>query len=107
MSVTLQGEAKKHQSKREGHYILQTDPVNEKPSWIQENGVNAIWYDKENGDWSIGPKTDLGGTVAAIYSPDDVGDPLQALTWKYWSPDSWNNGWHESKDIVLSRSGNI
>ena len=101
MSVTLRGKANKHQSKKEGHYILQTDPVNEKPSWIQENGRYAIWRDK-NGLWGVGDKENLGGTKVGIYSPDKVEDPCQAFTWKYFDKE-----WHESKDIVVARSGNI
>ena len=103
MLVTLHGDVKEHYSEKEGYYFLQTDPVNEKPCWSNEGGT-AIWYHKEHGYcWWIGAKEDLGGSPSSgIFSPDDVEDPLQALTWKYS-----DNGWHESKDIFVTKSGII
>ena len=102
MLVTLHGDAKEAQSKLEGHYFLQTDPVNEKPCWFNEGGT-AIWYHKKHGCcWRIGYKENLGDTSCGIRSPDDVEDPLQALTWKYS-----DYGWHESKDIFVTKSGII
>ena len=102
MLVTLHGDAKERHSDKEGHYILQTDPVNEKPCWFNEGG-QAIWYDKKNGDWNIGDKKNLGSTTCSIHSSDDVEDPLQALTWKYWN----GNEFIESKNILVTRLGNI
>ena len=100
MLVTLHGDVKEHYSEKEGYYFLQTDPVNEKPCWFNEK--NAIWYNK---NWTIGYKTYLGSNTSAIYSPDDVEDPLQALTWKYVS--NVDNDWHESKDILVTKPGNL
>ena len=104
MLVTLYGDAKKAQSGREGFYILQTDCVDKKPCWYQENGENSgsvIW--KKDGLWIIGPKKYLGSKKGQIYSPDDVENPLQALTWKYWS----GNDRIKSKEILVTRPGNI
>ena len=103
MHVILHGDAKKDKASKEGIYILQTNLVNEKPHWLQENGGSAIWAD-ENVKWSIGYKINLGGIPCGIYSPDNVENPLQALTWKYAIND---NKWIESKDIVVSKRGNI
>ena len=86
MLVTLHGDVKERHSDKEGYYILQTDLVNEKPCWFQEDGGNAVWG--KNGHttkWYIGPKEDLGEDMAGISSPDDVENPHQALTWKYWN----------------------
>ena len=87
-----------------GFYILQTDCVDKKPCWYQENGENSgsvIW--KKDGLWIIGPKKYLGSNKGQIYSPDDVENPLQALNWKYLNGDKWI----ESRDIVVSGTGNI
>ena len=100
MELKLHGDAKKAQSKREGRYILQTDPVNEKPCWFQEAGQQAIW--NVNGQWKFGPKESLGRDWSGIYSTDDVEHPLQALNWKYFK----NGVWHESKNIDVSKYGN-
>ena len=102
MLVTLHGDAKEARSKLEGHYILQTDPVNKKPWWFNERET-AIWWYKEGGKWFIGAKGDLGdwGTNG-IFSEDDVEDPLQALTWEYY-----NGGFIKSKDILVTRTGNL
>ena len=109
MHVILHADAKKAQSGREGwdpegFYTLQTDCVDKKPCWYQENGLNSgsvIW--KKDGLWLIGTKKNLGSKTCWIYSPDDVENPLQALNWKYWNGDKWI----ESSDIVVSGTGNI
>ena len=101
MLVTLHGDAKEAKSNLEGHYILQTDPVNEKPCWFHEGG-HAIWA-REVGGWRIGPKENLGNYTCEICSQDDVEDPLQALTWEYYG----SNDWIKSKDILITTAGNI
>ena len=100
MLVTLYGDAKEAKSYLEGHYILQTDPVNKKPCWF--NDKNAIWAGKSRG-WMIGLKKNLGSGGCGIGSPDNVEDPLQALTWKYLNGDDWI----KSKDILITRAGII
>ena len=108
MNVTLHSNAKKSvHSSKEGYYIPQTDHVNKKPCWIQENGGNAIWWhiSKKKGFWIIGTEEKLGGWVSGIYSTDDVEDPTQALTWNYWS-DDWKLIDNDN-DIFVTKSGNI
>ena len=103
MLVTLHGNAKKAQSSKEGYYFLQTDLVNEKPCWFHKGGL-AIWADKDaSATWRIGEKIDLGKNISGIKSKDEVEDPLQVLTWHYYKGD----GWHESKDILVTKPGNI
>ena len=104
MLVTLYGDAKEAQSNLEGHYFLQPVLVNEKPCWFNERGT-AIWYYYQYGcHWWIGAKKDLGGSCwsRGINSTDKVEDPLQALKWEYY-----NGGWIISKDILVTRPGNI
>ena len=100
MLVTLYGDAKEAQPYLEGHYFLQTDPVNKNPCWF--NDKNAIWAHKKHGWWMIGAKKDLGDFTFGIISTDNVEDPLQALTWKYREC-----GMHESKDIFVTKAGNL
>ena len=103
MRVTLHGDAKKAHSSKEGYYILQNDLVNERPCWFQENGGNAIWR-RKHGWWNIGAKGDLrSNRFGDIYSRDYVKDPFQVLTWRYYH----NGTFSQSKDIIVTRSGNI
>ena len=103
MHVTLHGDAKKAQPRKEGYYILQTDLVNGRPCWFQDSSFgNAIWR-RKNGFWNIGNKEELrSNSPGDIFSSDDVEDPSEALTWKYWA-----DGYIKSKDILVTRPGNI
>ena len=104
MHVTLHGDAKKAQPRKEGYYILQTDLVNERPCWFEENGGNAIWHRKD-GYWNIGTKGDLRrNSLGDIISSDDVEDPSVVLNWKYYKR---GDGFIKSKDILVTRPGNI
>ena len=100
MLVTLHGDAKEVQYHLEGHYILQPNPVNKKPWWFKK-GDHAIWA-SPSGLWTIGQKKNLGSTTCFIHSKDVLEDPLQALTWKYTK-----DVWHESKDILVTKPGNL
>ena len=57
----------------DGFYILQSDTVNDKHYWVQENGTSALWMYKNStfGDWYwiIGNKDDLGSSKGYLYSP--------------------------------------
>ena len=102
LHVALHGDAKKAQPSKEGYYILQTDLVNERPCWFQENGENAIWH-RNSGIWYIGSKGDLrSNRVGDIYSSHYVKDPFQVPTWRYYH----NGAFSQSKDIIVTRSGN-
>ena len=87
--VTLDGNAKLAHSIREGHYILTSIPVNGKQCWIQEQGSNAIWYDKKNTGWSIGSKKNLGTDKCDLHSTNDTTGPEEATTWSYWNKKEW------------------
>ena len=100
MNVTLKGEAKDAQSTRAGIYIRGPKLVNGKSYWLQDSGTNAIWFDKAKGNWNIGPKDDLGGSLAGIATTDKVVSPQEATTWQYS-----NNGWIKSDDILVYEPG--
>ena len=34
--------------------------INGRSYWIQDNGLNAIWFDKKINQWNIGEKENLG-----------------------------------------------
>ena len=99
MLVTLHGNAKETHSRLEGHYILQTDLVNEKPWWLDDK--NAIWAD-EDGWWFIASKEKLGKFAFGLLSTNDVKYPNQALTWEYY-----NDDWIKSKNIFVTGTGII
>merc|ERR1711935_1104029 len=46
LKVTLNGEVKERWMKSEGTYILAPNLLNDKPYWLKETGLQAIWYDK-------------------------------------------------------------
>ena len=97
LTVELKGEAKDAQSSKVGLYILGTKEVNGRSHWLQDSGVNAIWYDKANGDWNIGSKDKIGSDISGIYSTVDVAGPQEAKKWKYVK----NGKWFPSDDILV------
>ena len=97
----MKGEAKIAQNTRAGIYIIGVKAVNGKSHWLQYPGTNAIWFDKEKGNWNVGPKDDLGGTRAGIATTDKVASPQEATTWQYSS----NGKWIKSDDISVFEPG--
>ena len=96
--VTLDGDAKLAQSHTEGIYTVASMPKNGKQYWIQDQGSNAIWYEKEKKDWLIGRKEDLGTDICSLYSRNDTTGPEEATTWKYLE----NGRWMSTSNIVRS-----
>ena len=85
LTVELKGEAKDAQGARAGFYTLGPTSVNGRSHWLQDSGTNAIWYDKQNGDWNIGILDDIGTSKASIYTSENVAGPQEATTWQYHS----------------------
>ena len=114
--VELTGDAKKNHEQRNGHYILDTNLVNNKSSWLQNSGSNlekgwsAIWNTKEceecTDQWVIGDTKHLGQlakpTFIAIKAQLRHSDftlikiPTEATTWYHYS----NDGWQETNDEI-------
>ena len=78
----------------QGIYILQPNSVNGKTWWFNKNGQSAIWYVPKGvsirgNRWGIGHHAELGQAIGFIASPDDVTEPQEATTWKYFNGFIW------------------
>ena len=109
MTVKLKGEAKDAQGSKAGLYILGPNEVNGKSHWLQDSGINAIWYDKPNGNWKIGIQKNIGSEVSGLKTSKDVAGPQEATTWKYVATiyDNVYSGdnWITSDDISVDTFG--
>ena len=98
LKVSFTGAVKKKWNSSDGIYILSTSLVNGKPYWLQENGSDAIWYDK-NGHWNVGLESKLGQSEAkAISSLSQNSLPHELAPWKYYV----NSAWTFSDDICVT-----
>ena len=94
LTVTLDGVAKL--ANIEGHYSL-----NGKQYWIQDQGSNAIWYDKKLKKWRIGDKKHNGTSTSSLYSTNDASGPENVTAWKYWND---YGGWKSTSNVFGSLS---
>ena len=88
----------------DGIYVLNSSSVNGKPYWLQENGIDAIWYDKQ-GHWNIGFKSSLGQTKAkATSSISQSKLPHELTPWKYYVNGAWiaSDGIHVDESKLVS-----
>ena len=88
MKVTLDGDAKLAQGDTEGYYTLNS-MENGKQNWTQVQGSNAIWYNKENKNWMIGPKKELWTSNCRLGSTQNTIRPEEATTWMYCNDGEW------------------
>jgi hypothetical protein len=92
LHVTLTGSAKLAQGNTEGYYTLNSTK-NGKQVWIQVQGSNAIWYNKEQKYWMIGHKSNLEigigdwNSGCFLHSMFDTKTPEEAFTWNYYIND--------------------
>ena len=100
--VTLLGAVKKDNSSKGGIYILQTNYVSNNKHWLQQEGSNALWYNKNNQKWNIGGIENLGSDISGIISDKSIG-PLEATSWKYWS--CIEHIWIEATDLIILSAG--
>ena len=91
LKVTLQNGPEIAQGLVSGDYTLNTNKINGKYYWNQDNGDWAIWYN--NNSWLMGIESNLGTDIAAIYlvtiaqCPHNVNQP-----WNYLNIDGeWLN----------------
>ena len=101
LTITLEGGAKLAHSNRQGLYTLTSVLVNGKQYWVQDQGSNAIWYDKEFKKWRIGDKQHNGTSTSSLYSINDALGPEKATTWNYWNE---NGGWMSTSNMFGSLS---
>ena len=104
--VILKNEIKKFYLDVEGTYVLTTNGDFEnadenRKNWMQENGINAIWFDKENNSWNIGDKGNIGTDKCKIKAEaiDANKEPCEIKEWKYFEDLGFE--WVTSKDVVI------
>ena len=107
INVTLKGEASETQSGLwvQGIYTLQPNIVNRKAYWLNANGQFAIWYLPKGSSnrtrWIIGKREHLSQNKGCIItSPDDVAEPQEATTWKYFDGTIWKTS--NSRDVTVT-----
>ena len=94
MHLFLSGSVKNKQSSKEGHYYLAIDNVNGFPYWKQDDGYNAIWFQKSwYIGWTVGNENYLGRDYNGIIGPNEVTAwPSQTSSgYKYWHDSEWKN----------------
>ena len=106
LTVQLGGAAKTAQWDKEGIYIPGPNDVNGKKHWLQQYcSKNALWYDKVNYKWLIGPFGILGGSSssAGIRSLAGVSSmtPDEVPTWNYFD----GSVWIEATDEIIVSTG--
>ena len=92
--VKLKGGAKDAHASKAGNYILGPSMINGKSHWLQDPGMNAIWYGKSH--WNIADQEYLGTDKAWIVSSEDVAGPQEVTKWQYY-----DKKWIKSKDIFV------
>ena len=65
----MAGKVKEKQLRRPGTYILGDGLVNGYPHWQKIDGSQAIWFDKMNSNWKVGPNDNLGTNTGGIAGP--------------------------------------
>ena len=94
MFLILSGTVKNKQSSKEGNYYLANDNLNGFPYWKQDNGDNAIWFQKTwYIGWTVGNENYLGQDYNGIIGPNYVYLwPSRTLSgYKYWHDSEWKN----------------
>ena len=86
MKLILNGDAKNTQGSKQGVYILKEKLVNSHPSWLQQNGIHAIWFRDTHRRWYVGLKEYLGGGISGIRGPRGIDmSPTRIVNgWKYY-----------------------
>jgi hypothetical protein len=99
----MKGETYIEHSNKQGIYILQPNTVNGEKYWINKEGHFAIWcVVKGSSKWSkwvLGLRENIGKSLASIASPDDVADPKEVTTWKYWDGKDWKT---QTGDLIVT-----
>ena len=71
-----------------------SNQVNNKPSWVSENGQNAIWYIKDLDEWGAGVIEVLGTSLVGLKTTGGQGSAypfnVPASKWEEWSG-SWQD----------------
>ena len=88
ITITLENNALAAQGSREGIYH-NSSLVNGKPSWTSTS--QAIWYDQEFDDWTIGSLGNIGTSTGGMYGDFANACPFDMASeeWDYWYNDVW------------------
>ena len=103
--VNLKNEIRKLYLDVEGTYVLSTTNHDFENSarkiWMQENGINAIWYHKETNSWNIGDKGNIGNTNECKLKAENIDntDPCEVKEWQYFERMGFE--WVASRDVVI------
>ena len=100
MELILMSDAKELHKEKQGIYFLKDKLINNHPYWEQQNGTNALWFQKFYG-WMVGPKTNLGHDIGGIIGPKGIDrSPTKILNgWKYAANGLWKDA--ASSEIMI------
>ena len=97
MELILDGHVREKHSKYQGNYSLVKDAfVNGYPYWVQQSGLNALWFGMHRGwmGWMIGEVRhgDLGSTFGGISAHFGIDKwPTQMIGgFDYWNGSTWS-----------------
>ena len=97
MELVLAGDAKIIHQTKEGSYILATNTSNGYPYWKQQDGNNAIWFQKSwHTGWRVGHVDNLGhnyyfgiiGPINITAWPTLISEGYKFYNGSYWQPAS-------------------
>ena len=90
LRLYLYGAAYDAQGTRDGIYLIQTQPINGFPCWVQESGQNAIWFDDFNGRWNIGGFEERGKDICAVAGPFSFDEwPNMIYSFQFYDGTQW------------------
>ena len=93
MKLILNGDAKNKHESLQGIYSLGEKLVNSHPYWEQQNGSNALWFDRTFREWTVESKIHLGESYGGIVGPKGVDrSPTQIVNgWRYYDNELWKD----------------
>ena len=102
MQLLLQGNVNINHSDTRGYYLLSHDNVNGFPYWNQQNGNNAIWFQKSiYSGWTLGLKDFLGQKYSGVIGPDGITAWPRLISngYSYWDGLAWQSNF--SNDVTF------
>lgn len=71
------------------HHDFEKKSAQQHKRWLQENGINVIWYDKDNNSWNIGDKDNMDTGNCKLRSAEAIDtnkEPCDIKKWEYFEP---------------------
>ena len=106
LNVLLENGVKDKQGHYEGVYTFQ-GYINERDSWIDAEGENAIWYIPDWKDWAIGEVDRMGTKYRHMRTTNDLeaicpNNEGYVLSWDYRDSNSYFvNTWISTNDVYI------